>query len=132
MKRAKWSIHTGHAKYIEKGTIVPEDHPKYEEYLKRDLLEDVPVAKVAPVSGAEDEGKSEEPVVTLDDPIGNLAGVNKKVEALLIEAGIEKISNLDEFTVDDLVSIDGIGEATAGKLLDELDAVKAANPSKEG
>jgi excinuclease UvrABC nuclease subunit len=47
----------------------------------------------------------------------DLAGVGKKVEKALVEAGYDTVEKIKALTIDDLIKVEGIGKKTAEKIL---------------
>lgn len=86
----------------------------------------VTIADVEPVKAT--NLTAELPAVTSMAPQGKimveaLESVNHRVHELLIDSGIETVDELLEMSIDDLVSIKGIGKATAESLLREANAL---------
>ena len=62
---------------------------------------------------AEEEAEVEEELPSLD----NLPGVGKKIKDALINAGYNRLEDIANAKKEDLIKIEGIGKATAGKII---------------
>jgi N utilization substance protein A len=54
---------------------------------------------------------------TKEAKLTDLAGVGKKVEKALVEAGYDTVEKIKALTIDDLIKVEGIGKKTAEKIL---------------
>jgi len=123
MYRANMHLNKGrHKGYFKPGDEVSEDHPSFKHWLGKGYLDKVSDESepVAPAEPIEPEAPAEpaEPVEPSEDvEIINVDFITDEMAETLQEAGIITVSDLEDWTKDELVKLPGIGAKTAEKLL---------------
>ena len=113
-KVARINIRTGRYAFHDKGTPVPESHPKYSEWDKRGLLVDSSEIKSKKAKGKTFEGLP----FDLETPVNELKFINDDQAQSLADSEIIKLNDVGDFDIDSLLSINGIGKVTAGNLIE--------------
>jgi len=122
--RANKTLHKGTTGKVGKnnffniGDEVPEDHPSFKHWKNKGYLNTFTPGETEEPAGEPvepvDTGSGETPV---DTGISDLDFIDSTQAEVLQEAGILSVSDLEDWTKDELVKLQGIGAKTAEKLL---------------